>query len=111
MALAQLEFVPQNDDDKHAFDFAHQDIHRRLIEYVQSIAGVPFDAFVLDPFDVNSEVNVYQHQDMHNQLDALLGTPNYDMTTLDWADPESRADWINDNYQAHLNYAQIVGFD
>lgn len=111
MPLAQIENVPQTPADKGMFDFAHQDIHRRLIDYLQPLFSESLDAFVLDPFDVQSEVNVYQHQNMHNQIDSLLGTPNYDMTTLNWQDQGSRSDWVNNNYQSHLNYAQIVGFD
>lgn len=112
MGLAQIENVPQTDADKATFDFSHQDLHRMLIEYLQPLfPDEVLDAWVIDPFDAASEVNVYQHQNMHNQLDNLLGTPNYDMTTLNWQDPGSRAGWVNDNYQSHLNYSQIVGFD
>lgn len=111
MPLADIETPPQTDADKAAFDFAHQDIHRKLITYLQPISDAQLDAWVLDPLDVASETTVYQHQAMHDQLDALLGTPNYNMTTLNWKDQGSRAAWVNDNYQAHLNYSQIVGFD
>ena len=111
MALAQIQNTPQTEQDKGVFDFSHQDIHMRLIDYLQSLDPAVLDQWVLDPFDVASEVNVYQHQNMHNQLDNLLGTPNYDMTTLNWADQGSRSDWVNNNYQSHLGYSQIVGFD
>ena len=111
MALAQIEITPQSAADKAWFDFAHQDLHRRLIDYLQPIAPDELTAFVLDPLDVNTPTAIYQHQDMHNQLDALLNTPSYDMTVLDWQDQDSRSNWVNDNYQSHLNYSQIVGFD
>jgi hypothetical protein len=111
MSLAQIENPPQNAADKAVFDFCHQDLHRRLIDYLQPLNPQVMDAWVLDPFDAGSEVNVYQHQNMHNQIDSLLNTPNYDMTELTWDDPGSRASWVDNNYQSHLNYAQIVGFD
>jgi hypothetical protein len=110
MPLAEISTTPTNDAEKHTFDFAHQDLHRRLVDYLQPFTGDPLDAFVIDPFDVASGVSVWQHQIMHNQLDNLLHTPNYDMTQLNWDDRGSRENWVDDNYQAHQNYAQIVGF-
>jgi hypothetical protein len=110
MPLADIENPPQNATDKHAFDFAHQDIHRRLIDYMQSlITGLTLDAFVLDPFETTDNTTVYQHQTMHNELDALLGTPNYDMTSLNWQDAGSRGNWVDNNYQSHLAYSQLTG--
>lgn len=110
MSLPQIEDVPQTPEDKAWFDFNHQDLHRRLIDYLQPISPDTLDAWVLDPFEVDQATAIYQHQTMHNELDSLLGTPNYDMTVLNWQDPDSRGNWVNNNYQSHLNYSQIVGF-
>lgn len=112
MPLADIENPPQNETDKQAFDFAHQDIHRRLIDYMQSlVTGLTLDAYVLDPFDTSSNATVYQHQTMHDELDSLLGTPNYDMTTLDWHDRGSRENWVSNNYESHIAYSQLTGVD
>jgi hypothetical protein len=110
MSLAQLENVPQTADEKHWFDFNHQDLHRRMIEFLVPIT-TNLDAWVMDPFDVTNQTAVLQHQVMHNELDALLHTPNYDMTTLNWADADSRGNWVSNNYSSHQNYAQITGVD
>jgi hypothetical protein len=110
MSLAQIENVPATLDDKRWFDFNHQDLHRRMIDYY-ALVDTDLDAFVMDPFDVNNQTAVLQHQIMHNELDAILGTPNYDMTTLNWGDADSRGNWISNNYQSHQNYAQLTGVD
>jgi hypothetical protein len=110
MSLAQIENVPENAEDKAWFDFNHQDLHRRMIEYLVPIT-TDLDAFVIDPFDVRNQSAVLQHQVMHNELDALLNTPNYDMTQLNWDDPDSRSLWFENNYSSHTNYAQITGVD
>jgi hypothetical protein len=110
MPLADIENTPQNLTDKAQFDFAHQDIHRRLIDYMQSlVTGLTLDAYILDPLHVTDQATVYQHQTMHNELDMLLGTPNYDMTSLNWEDAESRGNWVDNNYQSHLAYSQLTG--
>lgn len=111
MPLADIANPPVSDTDKHAFDFAHQDIHRRLIDYLQPLVAYTLDAWVLDPFDTSTNGTVYQHQNMHNELDAILGTPNYDMTSLNWEDQGSRESWVDNNYESHVAYSQILGVD
>jgi hypothetical protein len=110
MPITPFETVPQNATEKDQFDFAHQDHHNQIAQFFQT-SGTTLDVFVLDPLQVESGSAILQHQAMHDQLDALLGTPNYDMTVLNWADTASKAQWVGNNYQAHLNYANLLGIE
>jgi len=110
MSLAQIENEPQTREDKAWFDFNHEDLHRRTNDYLAPITTT-LDSFVMDPFDPFNQTTVLQHQAMHAALDAVLNTPSYDMTTLNWQDPDSRSNWISNNYQSHQGYAQLTGVD
>lgn len=111
MPIPNFQNSPQTDADKGLFDFAHQDHHRSLIDFLQPTTDTLLAEFVLDPLPVDSATVIYQHQQMHDQLDELLGTPSYDMTSLNWRDPASRGEWVANNYNSHVNYAQVTGIE
>jgi hypothetical protein len=110
MSLSQIEDTPQTLTDKAWFDFNHQDLHRRIIDYLVPIT-TNLDSWVMDPFDWRNQTAVLQHQTMHAELDAVLGTPSYDMTTLNVDDPDSLSNWITNNFTSHQNYAALTGVD
>jgi hypothetical protein len=86
----------------------HRDEVNALINAGATEAELP--VYVLDPVNPdNSTTFLYQHQEMHNNTDALLGIAGYDLTTVDMRDPEQLAAWIYLNAQLHYQEATALG--
>lgn len=109
MAIADLFNVPGNEREKDHWDLHHADHHQRLIAYIFATTGRTLAEFVLDPFVVQNSQAGYQHQQMHNDLGAILGLGSYDLTDVNWKDPGQRASWIWLNAQAHVALAEKTG--
>lgn len=74
--------------------------------------SMPLAQYILDPMNPNDlGMWNYQHQIMHNQLNALLGTQGFDLLSLDWQDPAQFAEWLRLNGDEHtrLSAALRVG--
>jgi hypothetical protein len=57
----------------------------------------------------NSSGFLDQHQQMHNNSDAVLGVSSYDLTDVNWADAGQREGWIFLNAQLHQAEANATG--
>lgn len=76
------------------------------------VAPVNLTQFILDPMDPdNLGMWFYQHQEMHNQVNALLATTGYDLLSYDWDDPDEFAEWLRLNGDEHtrINAALNIG--
>jgi hypothetical protein len=51
----------------------------------------------------------YQHQVMHNQLNAALGTQGFDLLELDWQDPDQFTEWLRLNGDEHTRLSAALG--
>lgn len=109
MPIADLYNIPNTQQEKDNWDFHHADHHRQLLSAAYRKTGRTLAEFVLDPFDVQNGQVGYQHQQMHDDLDAIYGTSGYDLTDVNWKDPSQRASWVWLNAQAHVAYAQKTG--
>ena len=109
MPIADLYNPPETPTEKDNFDQHHADHHRRLIDLVFQTTGRTLAEYVLDPFNIANSESGLQHQQMHNDLDAIFGTSGYDLTDVDWKDAGQRASWIWLNAQAHVAYAEKTG--
>lgn len=72
--------------------------------------SMPLAQYILDPMDPNDlGIWNYQHQTMHNQLNALLGTQGFDLLSLDWQDPAQFAEWLRLNASEHQRLSALLG--
>lgn len=110
MPIAILSVVPQSDTEWASWHFAHMAHHRDMIDKVARDLNTHLTEYQLDP-PSRDPTWFYQHQQMHNQLDAVFGIPSLDMTTIDWNDKDSIEAWVYDNFTQHQNEANATGVD
>ena len=112
MAVILLSQVPRTAEEWATWHFNHQAHHRDILSKVQQIYSVHFPEYVLDPVnEADMGVYTYQHQQMHNNQDPLLGLPQYDLTQVDWRDTASVEAWVQQNFSLHQSEALILGID
>lgn len=110
MGLGNIANVPadQQSTDEWAFSHAahHRDINRAIFEKF----GAVIPDFILDPFDPNDTGTFgYQHQQMHNLQNAILGISGNDLVDVSWQNEEERSQWIDLNMREHLQANAILG--
>ena len=113
MSLAALYNIPGNQDQLSVWSFANAAHHRDIVRLIFQTTGQRVDSYVLDPFDPQDPsgmgVWLYQHQTMHQQMDAILGITGYDLTDVDFTNQGVLGGWINVHALEHVQAAQILG--
>ena len=109
MSLPNLYAFPDNADDWQAWMFNHAANHYDwLISPIAS--GQNLTQYNLDTSDFNNMgMWFYQHQVMHNQINAVLKTTGFDFTVLDWEDPDQLRNWLNLNGAEHVRISAALG--
>ena len=113
MALAALLNLPLTPAQVPPWSFCHAANHTDIIRVIFDTAGVNLSAFILDPFNpfdpVSLEVWLANHQITHQQMNAVLGISGYDLSDVDWQDQESLFEWLQANFQEHLQASTALG--
>ena len=87
-AVAALYNVPSTLGELDTWSFAHAAHHHDIVRTIYQKSGKRLDEYVLDPFDpVNPHNWLYQHQLMHNQMDAILLISGFDLLDVDMTNP------------------------
>jgi hypothetical protein len=106
MPIANLFFVPQTPEQEAAWSFSHLANHRDFIRTVQQKFGIVLPEYAIDPFgDDVADL----HQTLHNDLDSLIGVQGFDLSEVNWKDPQQRAAWIFLNATLHQQEGAILG--
>lgn len=103
MAVADLFNIPSTDEEMAKWSFIHMAHHREVNFAIQQKYGIDLPEYPLDPVsldDAQSFLN--QHQEMHNNSDAILGVAGFNLSEVDWNDPGKRAGWIYLNAILHV---------
>jgi len=109
MAVASLFNVPGTDQEMAAWSFIHMAHHRELNEAILRLRNIALPEYILDPVNLaDPQAFLNQHQQMHNNTDAVLGVSGYDLTEVDWADAGQRAGWIYLNATLHVAEAEAT---
>ena len=106
MAVANLFTVPKSPEEEKWWSFSHMAHHRDLIRTANATYSTNLPEYAIDPF---GEAVADIHQEMHNDLDALVGGQGYDLTEINWKDPAQRASWVYLNATWHQQKSQILG--
>lgn len=110
--LAALYNVPSTPPELSVWSFCNAAHHRDIIAAIFRAVQVELPEFVLDPFDpANMQTWLYQHAEMHRQMDAALGISGYDLIEVDWRDPGQLAGWIYLHANEHYQASVILGVD
>src|SRR5215475_15255047 len=103
MGIASLYNVPGNSAELATWSLAHAAHHHDIVQTIYRLTTISLQTFLLDPFDPNDMQGwLYQHQQMHKEMDALLGIAGFDLTTVKWKDAGERAGWIELNATEHV---------
>ena len=85
--------------------------HRDCIRAVLQEKNTVLSEYSLDPINLQDGFGiwVYQHQTMHNAMNAVLGTNGFDLSDTNWQDKGEFAAWIQNNENEHYQWATILG--
>jgi hypothetical protein len=114
MSLEAVWLIPSDAERSGTFSFSNMDEHVKASLAVFKKYGVNLQLYPLDPMPpVDSELRglwAYQHQAMHNDLDAVLGVGSGpDLSSIDWNSREQLIVWAQLHAPRHMLYAQTLG--
>ena len=103
--LADLYNVPNTDEERAEWAFAHMAHHRDINAKIYLLVKIALPEYSLDPIDPNDTGTwEYQHQQMHDAQNEVLGIDGQDLTGINWKDQNLLSGWIflnsNEHYQA-----------
>ena len=108
--LAALYNVPGTESEMAQWAFAHQANHRDINRVIYQVLKLQLPTYVLDPINARDiEVWLYQHQQLHQAMDTVLGISGYDLLDVNWQDPNDRAGWILLNSDEHRQACDELG--
>lgn len=107
--LASLYNVPGNVSERSQWAFVHMAHHRDINRRIYELVAISLPEFILDPIN-EADVGFweYQHQQMHDNQNAILGIAGYDLTGLDWEKRNELAGWIYLNSLEHVQASNIL---
>ena len=109
MAVASLFEIPKSAGDLQVWSFANAAHHRDINRVVYELQQVQLPDFFLDPFDPSDMDDwLYQHQQMHNAQNAVLGIAGFNLLELNWRDPEELLNWMEQHALEHVAAGQIL---
>lgn len=108
-SVASLANVPQTDEQLQLWSFAHAAHHADIIRLIYQITRIALPSYILDPLDPNdTSVWADQHQQMHLQMDELLGISPLNLDDIIWSDKSTLGSWIFNNFSEHYQAANIL---
>lgn len=108
-AIAALYNVPGNMAELNTWAFAHAAHHRDINRKIYALNGTSLIENNLDPINPNDlGVWLYQHQQMHDQFEAVLGIAGYDLLDVNWQNQDELAGWVLLNANSHQQAADIL---
>lgn len=107
MSLLTIFAPPKTRAEWADWAFAHAANHRDIIRVIFERFQVELQEPLLDPFNPTAQW-IYQHQVLHSAQDTVLGIPSQDLTTVDWRDEDSVADWIQTHFVEHQAASRIL---
>jgi|SRR5581483_4102552 len=110
MSVASIANIPNDQPAMNTWAFSHMAHHRDIIRRIREIYKIYLIEYQLDPMPLYSLGGwAYNHQSMHQQMDAVLNIDGFDLTDVNWQDRTQRAEWIWLNFQEHLQVSKILG--
>ena len=109
MSVASLFNVPTTPEEFSRWAFEHAAHHREEVMALNAELATSLPMYVLDPVPAEFDTFLLQHQIMHNNTEAVTGVGGYDLTSVDFSDPEQLQGWIYLNAELHYNEANALG--
>ncbi len=110
LSYAELPDQTETAADWASFSFPHAAQHRDYNRVIFQRFGVSLNEFVLDPLDPqNLGAWVDHHATMHDQINAILNIPGYNLREVDFNDRESLQTWSDLHQDVHTRTSRILG--
>lgn len=110
MGVADIYNVPETPEARSEWAFSHMAHHRDCIRRVAEGGGPNLQEYPLDPIDFNDPgIFIYNHQQMHNDLNTVLGVFGNDLTDVDFSKAPELSAWIQLNASEHYQYNSKLG--
>lgn len=109
MTTSNLLNVPSSPESWAWFSFSNQDSHIKIVRRAFQVLKVKLQEFPLDPMPLQDlGAWAYQHQQAHDQMNAVLGIAGNDFTALDLEAPDQVSSWIRNHFENHLQASDIL---
>lgn len=109
MSVAGIFNVPTDENTLNEWAFSHMASHRDIIRVIYQVLKVALPEYSLDPVNPNNTgVWERQHQQMHQEMNTLLGTSGFNLLGLDWHDENKLAAWIQLNAVEHRQVSDLL---
>lgn len=90
--------------------FAHAQDHQEIVDAIRKATGLRLTVYPINYFNkANSETWKAWHQQMHNDMAAVLGISVSELEDVDLDDAESARDWFYLNFRDHEAAHQELG--
>jgi len=110
MGVADIYNVPSSPESRSQWAFAHMAHHRDCIRRVAELGGENLTEYPLDPIDFDDPgIFIYNHQQMHNDLNSALGVFGNDLTDVEFSKPAELSAWVQLNASEHYQYNNLLG--
>ena len=107
--IAGLYNIASTPEELATWSFAHATHHVDINRIIFEQTGITLASYVLDPLDLkNAETWLYQHQQMHQTQNAILGIDGFDLLDVDFKDKNEFAGWVFVNADEHKQAADIL---
>ena len=108
--IAGIFNVPSNQEELDTWATIHATHHLNIINRIFQLTGSELQQFVIDPINLaDPGTFLLQHQQMHNDMDAILGIGGFNLLDVDFKDKNEFAGWIWLNAQEHYQASNTLG--
>ena len=102
MSLAGLLNHPRDEREFLRWSFSNDDGHRRIISAIFAQKNQFLTTYVLDPIPSNDLQSwSRRHQQVHNDMNKVLGIQGNDLTDLDWKKEDEVESWLSLHFTEH----------
>ncbi len=100
--IAQIVGIPDTDKGFDEWLQWHYQDHLAIHAAVQAQYGINTPIYVLDPLDPQ-DISTWldNHQNMHNDFNAVLGNQAQDLSSVDFKNTQQRTEWLFLNFMEH----------
>lgn len=110
MGLADIVNVPESAESLAVWAFSHMAHHRDINRAIYQQFANALPEYPLDEINIaDMGVWIYQHQEMHNNQNAILGIGGNDLTDVDWQNQGELSSWIQLNFTEHYQASNLLG--
>jgi hypothetical protein len=108
--LAALLNVPSRPEEWQEWSWHHRLSHSAILGAASSQKNIELTDYVIDPINLNYMTDwLERNQQMHVDMDQLVGAQAIDLTDVNLQDPRQLQSWVYLHYLDHQTVEQRLG--